>query len=425
MVILGYKYIKEKGDKMRAEIITVGTEILLGDIVNTNSQFLAKELANIGIDVYHQGTVGDNETRLMESLNEGLKRSDIIITTGGLGPTKDDMTKEVAAKCFDQELVLYTDIWENIKSYFEKLGLDLTENNKKQAYFPKDCTILNNPNGTAPGAILKKDNKMIILLPGPPKEMIPMFNNELKKHLLCLTDYKLVSKTLRFFGIGESSLEDKLIDMINNQKNPTIAPYAKEGEVTIRITAKAENTEKANELIKNVEDEINNRVGNYIYGYDDTTLEEKVAKLLVEKNMTIAVSESCTGGMVSSKLINYPGISQSFLEGCVTYSNEAKMKRLGVKKDTLDKFGAVSEETAIEMAMGVAKSLGANIGVSTTGIAGPGGGTDEKPVGLVYIGLYINGEIKVKKCNLAGSREKIRSRATSEALNLVRTELIK
>lgn len=425
MVILGYKYIKEKGDKMRAEIITVGTEILLGDIVNTNSQFLAKELANIGIDVYYQGTVGDNETRLMESLNEGLKRSDIIITTGGLGPTKDDMTKEVASKCFNQELVLYMDIWKDIKSYFSKLGLELTENNKKQAYFPKDCTILNNPNGTAPGAILKKDNKMIILLPGPPKEMIPMFNDELKKHLLCLTDYKLVSKTLRFFGIGESSLEDKLIDMINNQKNPTIAPYAKEGEVTIRITAKAENTEKANELIKNVEDEINNRVGNYIYGYDDTTLEEEVAKLLVEKNMTIAVSESCTGGMVSSKLINYPGISQSFLEGCVTYSNEAKMKRLGVKKDTLDKFGAVSEETAIEMAMGVAKSLGANVGVSTTGIAGPGGGTDEKPVGLVYIGLYINGEIKVKKCNLAGSREKIRSRATSEALNLVRTELIK
>ena len=257
---------------MKAEIITVGTEILLGDIVNTNSQFLAKELANIGIDVYHQGTVGDNETRLMESLNEGLKRSDIIITTGGLGPTKDDMTKEVASKCFGQELVLYMDIWKDIKSYFNKLGLDLTENNKKQAYFPKDCTILNNPNGTAPGAILKKDNKMIILLPGPPKEMIPMFNNELKKHLLCLTDYKLVSKTLRFFGIGESSLEDKLIDMINNQKNPTIAPYAKEGEVTIRITAKAENTEKANELIKNVEDEINNRVGNYIYGYDDTTL---------------------------------------------------------------------------------------------------------------------------------------------------------
>lgn len=424
MVILGYKYIKEKGDKMRAEIITVGTEILLGDIVNTNSQFLAKELANIGIDVYHQGTVGDNETRLIESLNESLKRSDIIITTGGLGPTKDDMTKEVAAKCLNQELVLYGDIWENIKSYFNKLGLEPTENNKKQAYFPKDCIILDNPNGTAPGAILKKDNKMIILLPGPPKEMIPMFNNELKNHLLDLTDYKIVSKTLRFFGIGESSLEDKLIDLINNQSNPTIAPYAKEGEVTIRITAKSKDILDANALIKDVEDKIKSRVGNYIYGYDDDTLDETVAKLIVEKNMTIAVSESCTGGMISSKLINYPGISQSFLEGCVTYSNEAKMKRLGVKKETLDKYGAVSEETAIEMARGVAKGLNANIGLSTTGIAGPGGGTDEKPVGLVYIGLYINGDVKVKKCNLVGSREKIRSRATSEALNLLRLELI-
>ncbi|GAA0712293.1 competence/damage-inducible protein A [Paraclostridium ghonii] len=410
---------------MRAEIITVGTEILLGDIVNTNSQFLAKELANIGIDVYHQGTVGDNETRLIECLNEGLKRSDIIITTGGLGPTKDDMTKEVAAKCFNQELVLYSGIWENIKSYFNKIGLEPTQNNKKQAYFPKDCIILDNPNGTAPGAILKKDNKMIILLPGPPKEMIPMFNNELKNHLLDLTEYKLVSKTLRFFGIGESLLEDKLVDIINNQSNPTIAPYAKEGEVTIRITAKSKDILDANDLIKNVEDKIKSRVGNYIYGYDDTTLDETVAKLVVEKNMTIAVSESCTGGMVSSKLINYPGISQSFLEGCVTYSNEAKMKRLGVKKETLDKYGAVSEETAIEMATGIAKTLNANIGLSTTGIAGPGGGSDEKPVGLVYIGLYINGYVKVKKCNLFGSREKIRSRATSEALNLLRLELIK
>ncbi|WP_250675954.1 competence/damage-inducible protein A [Paraclostridium ghonii] len=410
---------------MRAEIITVGTEILLGDIVNTNSQFLAKELANIGIDVYHQGTVGDNETRLIECLNEGLKRSDIIITTGGLGPTKDDMTKEVAAKCFNQELVLYSGIWENIKSYFNKIGLEPTQNNKKQAYFPKDCIILDNPNGTAPGAILKKDNKMIILLPGPPKEMIPMFNNELKNHLLDLTEYKLVSKTLRFFGIGESLLEDKLVDIINNQSNPTIAPYAKEGEVTIRITAKSKDILDANDLIKNIEDKIKSRVGNYIYGYDDTTLDETVAKLVVEKNMTIAVSESCTGGMVSSKLINYPGISQSFLEGCVTYSNEAKMKRLGVKKETLDKYGAVSEETAIEMATGIAKTLNANIGLSTTGIAGPGGGSDEKPVGLVYIGLYINGYVKVKKCNLFGSREKIRSRATSEALNLLRLELIK
>ncbi|MFR9070986.1 competence/damage-inducible protein A [Paraclostridium tenue] len=410
---------------MKAEIITVGTEILLGDIVNTNSQFLAKELASIGVEVYYQETVGDNETRLLNLLEEAFKRSDIVITTGGLGPTNDDITKEIAAKYFNQELVFYSDIWENIKSYFEKLGLKPTENNKKQAYFPKDCIILDNPNGTAPGVILKKENKMIILLPGPPKEMIPMFNNKVKSYLQSLTDYKLVSKTLRFIGIGESELEEKLIDIINSQSNPTIAPYAKENEVTLRITAKSKDDEKANDLIKSIEEKIKDRVGKYIYGYDDTTLEETVAKLLVKNNMTIAVSESCTGGMVSSKLIDYPGISQSFIEGCVTYSNEAKMNRLGVKKETLDKYGAVSSETAIEMAVGIAKNLNTNIGLSTTGVAGPGGGTDEKPVGLVYIGIYINGDVKVKKCNFSGSRDKIRSRATNEALNLLRLELLK
>ncbi|CEO06187.1 competence damage-inducible protein A [[Clostridium] sordellii] len=409
---------------MKAEIITVGTEILLGDIVNTNSQFLAKELASLGLDVYYQSTVGDNESRLMDTLNESLDRSDIIITTGGLGPTNDDITKEVAAKCFNQELVFYNNIWKDIKQYFEKIGVEPTENNKKQAYFPKDCIILNNSNGTAPGAILKKENKMIIVLPGPPKEMIPMFNNELKKHLENLTDYKLISRTLRFFGIGESELEDKLSDIINNQTNPTIAPYAKEGEVTLRITAKSYTKDDADNLIDEVENKIKTLVGKYLYGYGETTLEETVAKLLVEKNLTIAVSESCTGGMVSSTLIDYPGISQVFMEGCVTYSNEAKMSRLGVKKETLDNFGAVSTETAIEMAKGVAMNLKTNVGLSTTGIAGPGGGTTEKPVGLVYIGLYINGKTKVKKLNLAGSREKIRVKATKEALNFLRLELL-
>ncbi|CEO07263.1 competence/damage-inducible protein A [Paraclostridium sordellii] len=409
---------------MKAEIITVGTEILLGDIVNTNSQFLAKELASLGLDVYYQSTVGDNESRLMDTLNESLDRSDIIITTGGLGPTNDDITKEVAAKCFNQELVFYNDIWKDIKQYFEKIGVEPTENNKKQAYFPKDCIILNNSNGTAPGAILKKENKMIIVLPGPPKEMIPMFNNELKKHLENLTDYKLISRTLRFFGIGESELEDKLSDIINNQTNPTIAPYAKEGEVTLRITAKSYTKDDADNLIDEVENKIKTLVGKYLYSYGETTLEETVAKLLVEKNLTMAVSESCTGGMVSSTLIDYPGISQVFMEGCVTYSNEAKMSRLGVKKETLDNFGAVSTETAIEMAKGVAMNLKTNVGLSTTGIAGPGGGTTEKPVGLVYIGLYINGKTKVKKLNLAGSREKIRVKATKEALNFLRLELL-
>lgn len=410
---------------MRAEIITVGTEILLGDIVNTNSQFLAKELAQLGIDVYYQGTVGDNEKRLYECFEESLKRSDIVITTGGLGPTKDDITKEIAAKYFNQELELDELSWLKIKDYFNKIGIEPTINNKKQALFPKECTVLENNNGTAPGAVFSKNNKYIILLPGPPKEMIPMFSESVKPYIEKLTDTTLVSKTLRLIGIGESALEDKIIDIIESQTNPTIAPYAKDGEVTLRITAKVKDKENAKCLIEEMEKKVEQRVGNYIYGYDNTSLGEVVAKTLVEKNLTIAVSESCTGGMVSSALINYPGISSVFIEGCVTYSNEAKINRLGVKKETLDKYGAVSEETAREMAQGIAKNFNTNIGLSTTGVAGPDGGTDEKPVGLVYVGIYINGKTIVKKLNLTGSRQHIRVRATKCLLNELRLELLK
>lgn len=408
---------------MRAEIITVGTEILLGDIVNTNSQYIAKELAAIGLDVFYQGTVGDNENRLLQVFDESLKRSDIVITTGGLGPTGDDITKEVAAKYFEQELELHKESWEKIDNYFKKLNIIATENNRKQAYFPKESIILPNNNGTAPGCILKKDNKTIIVLPGPPREMTLMFEDYVKPYLLSLTNTTLVSKTLRMFGIGESSLENEIIDIINEQSNPTVAPYAKEMEVTLRITAKANSIEDADKLIKPVVEKIESRVGQFVYGEDETSLEETVAKLLVKKNLTIAVAESCTGGMVSSALIDYPGISSVFMEGCVTYSNDAKMKRLGVKAETLEKFGAVSEQTAREMAQGIAKGFNTNIGLATTGIAGPGGGTDEKPVGLVYMGIYINGNTIVKKYNFNGSRSRIRQRATRTILNDLRLAL--
>lgn len=409
---------------MRAEIITVGTEILLGDIVNTNSQFLAKELANLGVEVYYQGTVGDNEDRLLESLEESLNRSDMVITTGGLGPTKDDLTKETAAKLFNQELVFHEESWREIETYFNKLGKVPTENNKKQAYFPKEAIVLKNNNGTAPGAILKKDNKTIIVLPGPPREMKPMFEESVKPYLQYLTDDILVSKTLRFYGIGESSLENAIIDIINEQSNPTVAPYAKDTEVTLRITAKAISEEVAMDLINPVIDKIEDRVGQYIYSQGESTLEDTVAEMLVNKNLTISVAESCTGGMVSSNLINYPGISSVFMEGCITYSNEAKMKSLGVKKETLDKFGAVSEETAREMAEGIARRYNTNIGISTTGIAGPEGGTKEKPVGLVYFGIYINGKTKAKRYIFNGSRQQVRLRATKTILNDLRLELI-
>ncbi|MFL8672571.1 competence/damage-inducible protein A [Clostridioides sp. GD02404] len=417
---------------MKAEIISVGTEILLGDIVNTNSQFLAKELASLGIEVYHQSTVGDNKQRLLECFDESLKRSDLVITTGGLGPTGDDMTKETAAEYFGQELELHKPSLEVLESFFVKTGRKMAENNMKQVYFPKDAIVLKNNNGTAPGAILKKNDKSIIVLPGPPREMKAMFNESVKPYLQQFTNEMLVSKTLRLYGIGESNLELEILDIINEQTNPTVALYAKELEVTIRITAKAKNEKDAFELIKPVEEEIKNRVGKYVYTEGDisvsegeTALEDAVAKLLVEKNLTIAVAESCTGGLVSSSLINYSGISSVFLEGCVTYSNEAKMKRLGVKRETLEEFGAVSEQTAIEMAEGVAKGLGANIGISTTGVAGPGGGTEEKPVGLVYTAIYINGKTVVKKNIFNGDRRKIRLRAARDLLNELRIQLEK
>lgn len=410
---------------MKAEIIAVGTEILLGDIVNTNAQFLAKELAKLGIEVYHQSVVGDNEERILEAFERAFKESDIVITSGGLGPTPDDLTKEMAAKYFGKELVPHEESLKMLEQYFKAYGREVTEGNRKQAYFPKDAIILDNPNGTAPGAIIKgDDNKVIIVLPGPPREIIPMFTEKVVPYLKQSTNSMLYSKVLRIFGIGEGHMTDKISDILKSQTNPTVAPYAKEVDVTLRITAKAKDEEEAKILIEPMENKIREILGEDIYGEgENTTLEEVVAKLLLEKNLTIATAESCTGGMLASRLINYPGISEVLMEGAVTYSNEAKMRRLGVKKHTLDTYGAVSEETAREMAEGIAREAGTNIGISTTGIAGPGGGTEEKPVGLVYIGLSINGNTKVKKFILNGNRERIRVRTVMNALDFIRREI--
>lgn len=406
---------------MNAEIIAVGTEILLGDIVNTNAQYISRELANLGINVYKQEVVGDNEERVLESFKNAFENSDIIITTGGLGPTPDDLTKEMAAKYFNKELVLHKESYENLKKFFDKGGRELVGSNEKQVYFPKDAIVLKNDYGTAPGAIIEGDNgKKIVVLPGPPREMKPMFDNYVVPYLKQFTDSVLVSKVLRTFGIGESRMAEIVNDLIVNQTNPTVAPYAKDIEAILRITAKAKDEKEAEKLIKPVEKEIRSRLEEYIYGEGETSLEEVVGELLVKKGIKIATAESCTGGMVAEKLINYPGISESFLEGAVTYSNEAKMKRLGVKKETLDKYGAVSEETAREMAEGIAKAAGADLGVSTTGIAGPGGGTAEKPVGLVYIGVYYKGNCLVKEFNFTGDRNRVRVRTTMSALDLVR-----
>ena len=402
---------------MKAEIITVGTEILLGDILNTNCRYLSRELAAMGIEMYYQITVGDNEERLLKTLEESLNRSDIVICTGGLGPTEDDITKEVCAKYFGYELELHKPSLDAMIERFKHMNRVPTKNNEKQAYFPKEAYILKNDNGTAPGCIMEKEGKMIVVLPGPPREMESMFENYVKPYLSKLTDDVIESEVLRIIGVGESKVENDILDIIDSQTNPTIATYAKGYECTLRITAKAKSVEEAKELIKPMSDEMKRRFGQSLYATGETSIEEVVSKMLVENNLKIAVAESCTGGMVSASLINYPGISSVFMEGCVTYSNEAKMKSLGVKKETLDVYGAVSDKCAKEMASGVAARYNTNIGIATTGIAGPDGGTDEKPVGLVYFGIYINGKVISKKYVFNGDRQGVRERATRTILN--------
>lgn len=410
---------------MRAEIISVGTEILLGDIVNTNTQFLAKELASIGIEVYRQEVVGDNQDRLLGILEEALNRSDMVITTGGLGPTNDDLTKETACKFFNMDLELHQESLKALEEYFLKMGRKITESNYKQVYFPKEAIVLPNPNGTAPGAILEKNNKYIVILPGPPKEMKPMYINHVKPYLIKKGDGIIESKVVRVLGIGESMAAEKLKKFIENGVNPTVAPYAKEEDVIFRITAKAESQKEALKLIEPVKNQIEEILGQDVYGEgEETTIEMVVGDLLIKNNLKISTAESCTGGMIASRLVSVPGISDVFLEGAVTYANEAKVRTLNVKEETLKKYGAVSEETAREMAEGMAKRTGSDIAVVTTGIAGPGGGTEEKPVGLVYIGLYYKGEVYVYKNVFNGNRQKVRTKATVTALDMVRRKIL-
>ena len=404
---------------MICELISVGTELLLGDILNTNAQFLSKALAELGISVFRQTTVGDNPDRLLAAYESAFETADLIITTGGLGPTADDLTKEMAAKYFGKKMVMDEKSLEELKGHFSKLGSKMTENNVKQAEMPEGSIILKNNNGTAPGCIVSDKGKTIILLPGPPFEAEPMFYESVKPYLQKLQDCVLVSKTLKMSGIGESAMEDKILDIIKRQSNPTIAPYAGMGEVKLRITARSQNENDANALIKPVAEELYGRLSEYIYGEDDTTLEDAVIAILKSKSLTISCAESCSGGLVAGRLVNVPGVSAVFKEGAVTYSNEAKMHRLGVKAETLDKYGAVSPETAMEMAKGIAETSNTDIGLSVTGVAGPEGGTALKPVGLVYYGLYIKGSTMFKESRLSGTRQRIRTRVVTQALDFL------
>lgn len=410
---------------MDAEIIAVGSELLLGQIANTNAQYISQRLSSVGLNVYYHTVVGDNRKRLLSALEIACKRADIIITTGGLGPTMDDLTKETVAEFLGLELVLHQPSAQAIREYFSKRGRTMTENNLKQAMFPKEAIVLPNDVGTAPGAIIERDGKTFIILPGPPYEMQPMFENHVIPYLTRKEDQTIFSRILRIYGIGESAVEEMIKDLLENQSNPTIAPLASYGEVTLRLTVKCHRSQDPLELIKPVEDEIRRRLGEAVYGVDDDRLETVVAKLLKEKGLTLAVAESCTGGLISNMLTDVPGISENLLEACVTYSNQAKIKRLGVKPETLEAYGAVSPQTAQEMAEGILKTSGADIGLAVTGIAGPGGGSPEKPVGLAYIAIAAGNHVEVNCIYNQGNRKRIKLSTANTALDLLRRKLLK
>ncbi len=409
---------------MNAEIISVGTELLLGEILNTDAQFLAEQLSLVGIDVYYQTVVGDNRERLAQSVKTALERADIIITSGGLGPTPDDLTKEVLSECMDEKLVMDNESLEYIREYFRSIGGEMSANNEKQAMMPESCIILKNNNGTAPGCIIEKNGKTAIMLPGPPNELVPMFKESVLPYLKSKSEYILYSRVLQIFGIGESMVASRLEDMMNKYENPTVAPYAKTSGVRLRITAKCRNEEEGRKLIEPVEAQIREVLGDTIYGCGDETMQEALVAELRKKKLTISAAESCTGGTFAGMITDVAGSSEVFNESVVTYANEAKMKYLGVKSETLDKFGAVSENTAEEMAAGIRRNTGADIGIGITGIAGPGGGTPEKPVGLVFVGIASKNGVRVKKLNLKGSREKIRYAVCMNALDMARREAL-
>ncbi len=411
---------------MVVELISVGTEILLGNIVNTNAAYLAEKCAGLGLSCYYQTVVGDNEDRLFETLKTALSRSDIVILSGGLGPTQDDLTKETAAKVMGKELFMDQHSKKRISDFFEKRNIDITDNNWKQAMMPKGAIIIDNENGTAPGVIMEENGKTVILLPGPPNELIPMFEKDIAPYLNEKTPDMIYSQTVKICGIGESKAEAMIEDLLKEQTNPTIAPYAKTGEVHLRVTAKAQDEKTAKKLCKPIVKELKSRFGEKVYStQEDMTLEKAVVDLLLANHLTVATTESCTGGLLAARLINVPGVSEVFKAGYVTYSNKAKRKLVGVKKAQLLKYGAVSDVVAKEMAKGAAIFTKADVTVSVTGLAGPDGGTKEKPVGLVYIACNVKGNVEVKEYHFSGSREKIRQYSVASALTLLRQCVLK
>lgn len=412
---------------MIAEIVAIGTELLMGQITNTDAQYLSRRLQSLGISVYYHTTVGDNPQRMRDTLALALSRSDVVITTGGLGPTQDDLSKEMAAELLGLPMRFDEESWRAIEGYFARTGRVCPANNRKQAMFAEGATILPNACGTAPGCMIEKDGKIVVQLPGPPHEMAEMFDRQVCDRLAKRTGGCIASRYIRIYGLGESQVAQMCARWIESQGEVTVAPYCSLGECQLRVTARGGSEQAALDKVQPVAAEIAALLGESVYATLPTasgSMEEIAGRELTARGLTVATAESCTGGLVAARLVNYPGISAALGEAHVTYANEAKMRYCGVKKETLDTYGAVSEQTAREMAQGLRERSGADIAVSTTGIAGPSGGTKDKPVGLVYVGCADARGVRVERLMLTGNRERIRNLAALRALDMIRRAAI-
>ncbi|MDQ3833976.1 MAG: competence/damage-inducible protein A [Actinomycetota bacterium] len=417
----------EKTDLIRsAEILAIGTEVLLGDLVDTNTAWLSGQLAALGVSVYRHITVGDNKQRIVTALLEAASRADLVITTGGLGPTSDDLTNECLGLAARRKMVEYSEARRHVDEMFARFGREPTSSNYKQALFPEGSRLIPNPLGTAMGALLELDGALVATFPGVPIEMKRMFEETLEPLIKSRTDGSIVSRTLWFTGIGESALAEKVQDLLD-ASDPTVAPLAGQGKVRLRVTARAATFEEAEKRIEPVAEEILNRLKEYYFGEDDETLEGAVGRLLTEKGATLALAESCTGGLLAKRLTDRAGSSAYFVEGLVTYSNEAKERLLGVPHELLVEYGAVSKPVACAMAEGVREDADTDYGLSITGVAGPDGGTEEKPVGLVFVGLSDASGTVAEKLDLSAwrrSREAIRERSANRAFDLLRRRIL-
>lgn len=405
----------------RAELIAVGTEILLGNIANTDAQILSEKLAELGIDVLHHTVVGDNPVRLREALELARTRADIIITTGGLGPTYDDLTKQTICETFGRKNILRPEIEAQLRAFFERRGRPMAESNLQQAYLPEGCTVFENHNGTAPGCAFCENGVHVLMLPGPPHECKLMFETGAEAYLRTLSDGVIVSHTLRIYGKGESDMESLLREKIEKMTNPTVAPYAKPDECMLRITAKAASRKEAEKMLAPVVDEVMSVVGEWVYGIDVDDLESVCIAALKSRGVTLATAESCTGGLLAKRLTDVPGASAAFRGGVVSYTNGVKVNVLNVSQSLLDEYGPVSEPVARAMAEGARAVTGADYALSVTGVAGPDSDERGNEVGLVYIGLATPDGTTVKECHFGRrTREHIRQQSANTAFDMLR-----